>query len=225
MKTRLIALIMTVFMVISLFAVGASAAAPNYASAANGDELYKLNFNGDDVYKPFVFRMADSKMSGTTTVVSDDGYTLTATAPAEAAKAWFYGGAINGLTIGTGKQYTITFQMSFPSGRAGFYFNFGYAKETDDPLKNNDYNGLYGFYGRLYDKNVTLSRAAGGKILNAVFLAHLLQLEQQIQLDRPDLFHLGGYCISAAYFFLIKRLINFQFHILYPHLWLVVFSP
>jgi hypothetical protein len=164
MKTRLIALIMTVFMVISLFAVGASAAAPNYASAANGDELYKLNFNGDDVYKPFVFRMSDSKMSGTTTVVSDDGYTLTATAPADAAKAWFYGGAINGLTIGTGKQYTITFQMSFPSGRAGFYFNFGYAKETDDPLKNNDYNGLYGFYGRLYDKNVTLSRAAGGKI-------------------------------------------------------------
>ncbi|MBQ3980412.1 MAG: hypothetical protein II634_06425, partial [Lachnospiraceae bacterium] len=186
MKTRLIALIMTVFMVISVFAVGASAAAPNYASAANGDVLYEVNFNGDDVYKPFHFRRGTNKVTkkdnttfqedlatGTTVDVQDGGKTLVVTYPAKRAladdeskidgSAWFYGGPIKGLTLGEGKQYTITLKMSFPSGNAGFYFNFGYAKESDNPLNNFDYNGLYGLYGKLKGKSLTLSRAAGAK--------------------------------------------------------------
>jgi hypothetical protein len=168
MKTRLIALIMTVFMVISLFAVGASAAGLNYDSAADGAVIYEVNFNGDDNYQPFAFRYADAKMADTKVEVQDDGKTLVATAPSSAGKAWFWGGAIKGLTLGAGKKYTITLQMSFPSGNAGFYFNFGNAAKGNDPLKNNDYNGLYGIYGKLTDTDAkpsfTMSRAAGGKV-------------------------------------------------------------
>ena len=164
MKTRLIALIMTVFMVISLFALGVSAAAPNYASAADGDVLYEVNFNGDDVYKPFNFRNGNAKMAASTVEVQDGGKTIVATVPADAKAAWFWGGAIKGLTLGEGKKYTITLQMSFPSGNAGFYFNFGNATEGNDPLKNNDYNGLYGLYGKLTGTSLSMSRAAGSKV-------------------------------------------------------------
>ena len=136
----------------------------DYDAASDGSVLYEVDFSGTDgIYHPFAFRYSDAIMAATTVDVQDNGKTIIATAPASAGRAWFWGSPIKGLTLGEGKKYTITFQMSFPSGCAGFYFNFGYTEEGQDPLKNNDYNGLYGIFGRLNGNTFTLSRAAGSK--------------------------------------------------------------
>ena len=146
-----------------IFATGSDAGI-DYDGTANGEVLYEVNFNGDDVYQPFNFRNGNADMANSEVTVIDGGAGLFARVPQTTSAAWFYGGPIKGLTLGADKQYTFTFKMSFPSGRAGFYFNFGYSTPEDDPLVTRDYNGLYGFYGRLIDKNATFSRAAGGKI-------------------------------------------------------------
>lgn len=161
-----ISLILSVIMVLSLATVFVSAA-PNYDTAKNGDVLYTVDFSGTDgVYAPFNFRNGAAKMTATTVEVKDGGKTLVATAPADAGAAWFYGGEFKGLTLGADKQYTITMEMAFPSGNAGVYFNFGYNKNTDDPMgpASMSYNGLYGLYGKLTGTSITMSRAAGGKI-------------------------------------------------------------
>ena len=167
MKTRLIALIMTVFMVISLFVVGASAAGLNYDSATDGAVLYEVNFGGDDYFKPFNFRNGNAKMAATTIEVQDGGKTLVATAPASAGSAYFWGGKIDGLKIGGGRKYTITFKAAFPTGNAGVYFNIADLtnSESYDPTKDLTYNGIYGLYGQIKAGNcMTLSYAAGGKL-------------------------------------------------------------
>ena len=137
----------------------------SYDDAENGDVLYTVDFRGDEVYKPFAFRYADAKMAASTAVPSEDGKSAVFTVPADAKKAWFWGGAFDGLKIGDGKQYTITFQMSFPAGNAGFYFNYGYYENVEgyDPLSNTDNNGLFGFYGKLTGKSASLSYGAGQK--------------------------------------------------------------
>ncbi len=184
---KALSLIIAAIMILSALTVFVSAAGEiDYASKNDGDVLYEVNFNGDDTYKPFHFRRGTNKVTkkdnstfqedlgvATTVEIQDGGKTLVATYPAKRALAadeskidggaWFWGGAIKGLTLGEGKKYTMTLQMSFPSGNAGFYFNFGYAKEGDDPLNNFDYNGLYGLYGKLSGTSLTISRAAGSK--------------------------------------------------------------
>jgi len=161
---KTLSLILSVLMVLSLLTVAVSAA-PNYDTAKDGDVLYTVDFSGTDgIYSPINFRNGNAKMEATTYEVTDGGKTLTATAPADAGAAWFLGGAFKGLTLGADKKYTITFEMAFPSGNAGVYFNYGYATKDMDALKDMSYNGLYGIYGKLTGTSITMSRAAGGKI-------------------------------------------------------------
>ena len=165
---KALSLIIAALMILSALTVFVSAAGEiDYASKNDGDVLYEVNFNGDDTYKPFNFRNGAAKMAATTIEVQDGGKTLVATAPSSAGSAYFWGGKINGLKIGGGRKYTITFKAAFPTGNAGVYFNFADIanSETYDPLKDLTYNGIYGLYGQIKSGNcMTLSYAAGGKL-------------------------------------------------------------
>ena len=164
---KTLSLLLAVIMVLGMVTVFAGAAAPNYDTAADGAVLYEVNFNGDEYYKPFNFRNGAAKMADTTIEVQDGGKTLVATAPASAGSAYFWGGKIDGLKIGGGRKYTITFKAAFPTGNAGVYFNFADIANSEgyDPLKDLTYNGIYGLYGQIKAGNcMTLSYAAGAKL-------------------------------------------------------------
>jgi|GEM_PF-865401 len=164
---KALSVILALIMVLSLSTVFVSAAAvPNYDTAKDGDVLYTVDFSGTDgIYAPINFRNGAAKMAATKIEVKDDGKTLFAQAPADAGSAYFYGSQIKGLTIGEGKQYTITFTATFPSGNVGFYFNGAEWSKDAEPTSDISYNGLYGIYGKLTESaSFTLSKAAGGKI-------------------------------------------------------------
>lgn len=164
---KTLSLLLALVMVLGMVTVFAGAAAPNYDSAADGAVLYEVNFNGDENYKPFNFRNGAAKMAATTIEVQDGGKTLVATAPSDAGSAYFWGGKINGLKIGGGRKYTITFKASFPEKNAGVYFNIADLANSEgyDPTKDLTYNGLYGLYGTIKAaKCMALSYAAGSKL-------------------------------------------------------------
>lgn len=164
---KTLSILLSAIMILSMLTVFATAATPNYDTAKDGDVLYNVDFRGTDgIYEPFVFRVGAAKMEATTIEISEDGKTIVATAPASAASAYFYGGAIKGLTLGEGKKYTIEFTAAFPSGNAGVYFNFSDRYKGDGIPDTSDqtYNSLYGIYGRLTGTNFTMSRAAGAKL-------------------------------------------------------------
>ena len=146
------------------------------ASAKDGDLLYEVNFKGDDKYAPASFACLNGDVIST--VVSDDGKSVTATYSAEAsAGRSFWGGAIKGLTYGEGKQYTISMKMAvatyinasgaLASGNAGVFINMPENTEADY-LLNLGYKSLVGYYG-CPDIRHVMSYGAGGKAIGSIF--------------------------------------------------------
>ena len=119
-----------------------------YDSAKNGDLLYELKFDGTDgIYTPSVLR-ADLEGDNVPEAVKidDNGRTLTFTKPSGESKAFWFGGRINGLSMGEGKAYTITMQVHLPEKRAGVYCNFPTElKEVE--VAGSIPSNLYGVYG------------------------------------------------------------------------------
>ncbi len=145
------------------------------ASAKDGDVLYKVNFKGDDKYAPAAFACLNGDVIST--VVSDDGSSVTATYSADAAAGRaFWGGEIKGFTYGEGKQYTISMKMAvlytdnngaLSSGNAGVFINM--PKNTEAQyLLDLGYKSLVGYYGCPNIRHV-MSYGAGGKAIGSIF--------------------------------------------------------
>ncbi len=155
---RIFSAILSLVMILSLVAaMGISASAADlYDSAKDGDVLYEVNFKGDDKYSPSIFYSAVE--NAIEVVVSDDGSSVTATYLSATKGRAFFGGTVNGLTYGEGKQYTITMKMAIAyttnddgsvkgSNNGGVFINM--PKNTDPAfISGGGYNDrMFGYYG------------------------------------------------------------------------------
>lgn len=151
---RLLSVLICALLLVSAFCVSASAdntLTKSYDEAKDGELLYDVVFNAQDgVYVPGVISsVAESEAS--TVDISADGKTVKLT-HAEAQKGRFWwGGAIEGLTLGEGKSYTLTGKVRISGVNAGVYFN-----NAGTVIDN-----LYGFYGGRESGDMTLAK--GGK--------------------------------------------------------------
>jgi len=144
-------------------------------SAKEGDLLYEVNFNGDDKYAPGAFACQNGEVLDA--VPSEDGKSVTVTYKADATTGRaFWGGTIQGLTYGEGKQYTITMKMAIKtytngsgalvSGNAGVNINM--PKNTESQyLFDQGYQYLVGYYGCPNIRH-TLSSGAGARAIGAL---------------------------------------------------------
>lgn len=159
---RLLSVLICALLLVSVFCVSASAdntLTKSYDEAKDGELLYDVVFNAQDgVYVPGVISsVADSEAS--TVDISADGKTVKLT-HAEAKKGRFWwGGAIEGLTLGEGKSYTLTGKVRISGVNAGVYFNNA----------GTVYDNLYGFYGGRESGDMTLAKG-GGKTTGTVMV-------------------------------------------------------
>ena len=156
---KLICLALTLLMVVPMLAMVVSANTTTYktyAEAADGELLYKANFNGDDRWQP-------SKENGSAlcdrgdvtsanlTVTPDSADSTKANFTASASGHNFWGGKIEGLSIGEGFNYTVKFTLNATASKEGFgvlvdgytgvYVNSakGRIQKTTNKLTGHDY--------------------------------------------------------------------------------------
>ena len=156
---KLICLALTLLMVVPMLAMVVSANTTTYktyAEAADGELLYKANFNGDDRWQP-------SKENGSAlcdrgdvtsdnlTVTPDSADSTKANFTASASGHNFWGGKIEGLSIGEGFNYTVKFTLNATASKEGFgvlvdgytgvYVNSGKGRiqKTTNKLSGHDY--------------------------------------------------------------------------------------
>lgn len=166
---KLLSTILALTMILSLVAaMGIS------VSAKDGDVLYDVNFKGDDKYAPGAFSCLNGEVL--TAEVSEDGSSVTVTysADAKAGRA-FWGGTVQGLTYGEGKQYTVAMKMAvatydnngtLDSKNAGVFINM--PKNTESQyLLDLGYKALVGYYGCPNVRHV-MSWGAGGKSVGTI---------------------------------------------------------
>ena len=162
---KILSTVLALTMILSLVAaMGLS------VSAKDGDVLYKVNFKGDDKYAPGTFSCLVENCLDY--VVSDDGTSATVTYKSDVSKGRaFWGGTVQGLTYGEGKQYTIAMKMAIgtyindsgvlSSGNAGVFINM--PVNTDPTyLLDLGYKSLVGYYGCPNIRHI-MSYGAGGK--------------------------------------------------------------
>lgn len=155
---KIVSILLTLVMVLSLigtFAVFTSAAndlAKSYDSAVNGELLYEVKFGQTEgVYQSAFFSASADPVTATTVTTANGGKTLKINHSVDNAKA-FYGGKFDGLTLGEGKQYTITLQVKIPQKQdksLGIMFNFpeSFADESLLVDKRPETKTLLGYYG------------------------------------------------------------------------------
>jgi len=173
---RTLSLLVVVVMLASMFSfmttgVSANVLKATYEDAKDGDLLYEVKFGQTSgVYMPTQF---NAQQEGDTAegavTITDDGRTLSYYKPSLASKTSFYGGAIEGLTWGGDKVYTMTMKLSLPPNRGGVYFNYPSAAKQEE-LKgtgahdNTWHSVLYGIYGRFTPEGDLGSMIGGGKV-------------------------------------------------------------
>ena len=124
----------------------------SYDAAADGELLYEVKFGETEgVYKS-AYIAAGNKNDPSTfnpTFSADKREMTIAYTPDSSRRIW-YGGEIEGLTLGTGKNYTFTFKANYDTGNsnAGVYFNFPNSFASDDLVLRTEYNFLRGISGR-----------------------------------------------------------------------------
>ena len=123
----------------------------SYDAAADGELLYEVKFGETEgVYKS-AYIAAGNKNDPSTfnPTFSADKREMTIAYTPDASRRIWYGGEIEGLTLGTGKNYTFTFKANYDTGNsnAGVYFNFPNSFASDDLVLRTEYNLLRGIYG------------------------------------------------------------------------------
>ncbi len=177
---KVLSLVLTLAMLVSIVCLGAIGASANdlvktYDAAADGDLLYEAKFGETSgVYQPYIFGASKDKEYAAKDLVvtpSADGTEISFKPSQAGAGRVFYGGKVDGLTLGVGKKYTIELEMKFPSGNAGFYFNIGnpvpYDPANTKPMTDDtSYLDLFGLYGTTKTDGIcfTMSYGAGGKM-------------------------------------------------------------
>jgi len=125
--------------------------AKSYDSAVDGDLLYEVKFGETEgVYKSAYIAAGNKNdpAAFTPTFSSDKREMTIAYTPDSSRRIW-YGGEIEGLTLGEGKNYTFTFKAKYDTANsnAGVYFNFPNSFAEDDLVLRTEYNYLRGIYG------------------------------------------------------------------------------
>ena len=125
---KLICLALTLLMVVPMLAMVVSANTTTYktyAEAADGELLYKANFNGDDRWQPSAENASQNAGWGegnwacdniTVTPDSADSSKATVAVSPKGNTAW--GDDIEGLPIGPGYKYTVKFTVVSTNGSA-----------------------------------------------------------------------------------------------------------
>ena len=154
---KTIALLLTVVMLLSLSIpmVGAveatSTTYPTYAEAADGDLLYKINFNENKYTYSYI------NNTTATTEASTDGSTLTLKSNTTSAAYHTVGGEVAGLPLTGSSVYTVEFSTTLPStgfvglapaanttslvGGYGFAVKAGSAKRDTADFSNGKMSG------------------------------------------------------------------------------------
>ena len=151
---KILAIALTLTMLLSLASMlgltvsAANALEKTYEAANDGDVLYNVLFNQTDgVYVPKLFSAGSSDIGNefTATVTADGKGVTLHHGTTESGRTW-WGSAISGLSLGEGKQYTISATVSFTRHRSGIYLTFG-PVDTD----SNAHEKAIGIYGNEKD--------------------------------------------------------------------------
>jgi len=139
---------------VSMLGITASANAleKTYEEAKDGDVLYNALFNQKDgVFVPKVFSAASKGLEdGHGVDVSADGKSVTLHHSSSENGRVFWGGEIEGLSLGEGKQYTVTATVSFTRHRSGIYLTWG-DMESEAATDNWSHEKTIGIYGNEKD--------------------------------------------------------------------------
>lgn len=185
MKKRILTVLLTVAMLattisLCLIPVSANALSKTYEAAADGEVLYEILFGETSgVYQPTIFDAADdATKTGSTIAVSNGGKTVTLTKDTAAAARLWYGGAIEGLTMGADKKYTIEATVKTTGANSGIYFNF-----LNDGTATADIAHLFGYYGTPVSTSGTTTQgslAYGGSKLDGLYYCDAVNYFPQI---------------------------------------------
>lgn len=201
---KLLSCILCVLMVCtmsSLFAASASAADSNellksYADAADGDLLYHVKFgqtSGCYVAK----EISRDPASSATVTTSDDGNEVVVSVAAATSKRLWYGGVVDGLTLGNGNKYTITFKIKSDNADANSTGNNGFFFTTDADAAT--YANSFGFYGNLSSSSgpfLSLFRG-GAKTVGDSFSDGTNYIKTQSALNMTPEVDADGFCDVA----------------------------
>ena len=178
---KVLSLILTLTLLVSMVCIGTIGASANdlsktYDAAADGDLLYEAKFGETSgVYQPYIFGAGKEEHAKNLVVTpSADGTEVSFVPYSGSSGRVFYGGKVDGLTLGADKKYTIELEMKFPTGNAGFFFNIG-SPVSYDPASTDgnkamtadlEYYKFFGLYGQTKTEGAcfTMSPAAGGKM-------------------------------------------------------------
>ncbi len=198
---KLTSLLLALMMVVSLFStfVVFTSAAGNdllktYENAADGDVLYKAQFGKTDgAYKSSVWALKnvdDLTNNQAIITTSADASEIeikwlarSADNSKDESRIFYYGGAVEGLTIEEGKKYTLEYYVKLPDVDTGSGQNFGvyinhptsFGEEgapvnpATDPQKVTEQNDIYGWYGTPYKRH-TLTK--GGSKCQGDFVSN-----------------------------------------------------
>ena len=153
---KTISIILCLVMAMSLFctALTPAFAADLYADAKDGDLLTELKFGqtSGNYQSKFLYTNSADGEAAANIAVSDEGKTVKIDYNPSANSQYLYGGPVEGLTIGEGKKYTITFKATFrapgatSATNAGMYANF--PNDSDlAAVKVGGYKLFVGYYG------------------------------------------------------------------------------
>jgi len=141
-------MILSVVSMLGLTVSAANALEKTYEAANDGDVLYNVLFDQTEgVYVPKVFSAGSNALAnGLDVDITDGGKTVTLHhLDGESGRTW-WGSAIDGLSFGEGKQYTVSAEVSFTRHRSGIYLTFG-PVDTD----SNAHEKAIGIYGNEKD--------------------------------------------------------------------------
>ena len=175
---RTLSLLVVLVMLVSMFSfmttgVSANVLKSTYEDAKDGDLLYELKFGQTTgAYTPTIFKasIAEDAVPETAVKIYDDGRSLDFYKPSLTSGTFWYGGKIEGLTMGPDKVYSISFKLALPANRGGVHFNFPTdakaAELADDTggLNNNYASVMYGIYGRFTAEGDLGAMKSGSRI-------------------------------------------------------------
>ena len=155
---KISALLLVLVMVLSILSTSivVTSAAGNqllksYESAADGDLLYEVKFGETEgVYQSAYFAAGNKNdPSAFNPTFSADKREITIAYTPDKSRRIYYGGAIEGLTLGEGKNYTITMKLKYDTANsnAGVYFSYPNEFVESDLVLRTEYEHLRGHYG------------------------------------------------------------------------------
>ncbi len=159
MKKVLVAILVASLLFAAIIPLSATTSpVKDYATAANGDLLYTVNFRGDDAFTPNPYSY--QALEHFSYIPSQDGSSLTVVGvEGQSDTAVFWGGIINGLPANSSTQYTIVYKVRANDKNVADVMNnsVGIGGWTTN---NQDFSKSYNNYSNHNTSDATLQRSA-----------------------------------------------------------------